>query len=219
MMKMEIVLPGKFIDEKKGRKISETVYEEDGKVYSKVIGIPKISETEINVIPLSGRYKPRIGDMVIGIIKEVELSGWIVEINSPYYAFLPISEAVEEFVDLTKTDISRFFDIEEKIFCKIKNVTKNKVVHVSMKDQLAKKLKNGILTKMTPFKVARLIGRGGSMINMIKELTKCEIYVGQNGLIWIVGENYAKVIEAINIIERESHFSGLTEKIKKMLSY
>jgi exosome complex component RRP4 len=86
-----------------------------------------------------------------------------------------------------------------------------------MKDVGCKKLYGGIIIKVTPTKVPRIIGRSGSMINLIKKKTKCEIYIGQNGVIWIKGEDKTKAIEAILTIEKESHTIGLTEKIEKML--
>lgn len=212
----EIVLPGSYLGERNGRKLINC-YSEGEKVYSKVLGILKVSEQEINVIPLAGKYIPKVGDRVIGIIDEVEVSGWWVDINSPYKAFLPIGEALEEFVDLKRVDLTRFYDIGNIIFCKITKVTKNKIVQVSMKDMIARKLFGGITVKITPFKVARVIGKGGSMIEMIKSKTKSEIYVGQNGVIWIKGGNKEKAIKAILTIEKEAHAVGLTEKISKML--
>jgi exosome complex component RRP4 len=128
-----------------------------------------------------------------------------------------LSEAVEEFVD-PRADLSRYYDIGDIIFCRVSRVTKNKITQVSMRDMLARKLYGGVTIQVTPTKIPRIIGRGGSMINIIKQKTKCEIFTGQNGVIWIRGENKAKAIEAILTIEKESHVPGLTEKIEKMLS-
>jgi exosome complex component RRP4 len=216
MTQREIVLPGTYIGERKGRKIVNC-YVEGEKVFSKVLGVLKISEEEIAVVPLAGKYFPRVGDRIIGRIEEIEVSGWWVDINSPYRAFLPLGEAVEEFVDVRRVDLSRFYDIDDIIFCKITKVTKNKIIQVSMKDMLARKLFGGITIKITPYKVARVIGKGGSMIELIKKKTGSEIYVGQNGVIWIKGGNKEKAIEAILTIEKEAHTVGLTEKIAKML--
>ena len=212
-----IVLPGEIIEERKGKRMNKYVYEEGGNIYSKVLGIPKISENEVGVIPLSGVYFPKVGDRVIGVISEVEVSGWFVDINSPYNAFLPLAEAVEEFVDIYRVDISRYFDIGDVIFCKISKVSKNKIVQVSMKHLGSRKLRGGIIINITPSKVPRVIGKGGSMINLLKKGTGCEIIVGQNGRIWIRGKNKSKVVEAILLIEKESHTYGLTEKIQKLL--
>lgn len=217
MKTREILLPGEIVDERKGRKLGTGVYLEDDKIFSKVLGIPRMDENEVSVIPLSGVYIPKTGDRIIGKIKEVGISGWTVDINSPYEAFLPLSEAVEEFVD-TRSDISKYFDVDDVILCKISRVTKNKIVQVSMNDMSARKLYDGVIIKVTPTKIPRIIGKEGSMVNLIKTKTNCIITTGQNGLVWIKGENKAKAIEAILKIEEESHTIGLTEKIEKMLA-
>jgi len=213
----EIVLPGELIDERKGRKIGKGTYLEEDKIFAKVLGVVRIGEDEVSVIPLSGVYLPTIGDKVVGVISDLAISGWMIDINSPYTAFLPLSEAVSEFVDTMKTDISRFYDIGDVIYCKVSKVTKDKTVQVSMRVIGSRKLFGGIIINITPSKIPRLIGKGGSMISLLKTKTGCEIIAGQNGAVWIRGLNKAKVIEAILTIEKESHTIGLTEKIEKML--
>jgi len=213
----EVVVPGEFIAEKAGRKVGKGAYYEAEKVFAEVLGIPRTDENEIFVIPLSGVYIPDIGDKVVGTITTVEISGWMVDVNSPYLAFLPLSEGVAEFVDTQRTDISRFFDVGDFIFCKISKSTKNKTIQVSMRAIGSRKLLSGITIKVTPSKIPRIIGKNGSMISLIKEKTGCDITAGQNGVVWIRGVDKAKAIEAILTIERESHTIGLTEKIEKML--
>ncbi|MBI2084775.1 MAG: KH domain-containing protein [Candidatus Aenigmarchaeota archaeon] len=217
MKAREVVLPGDMLDERKGRKLGNGVYEEDGKVFSKLLGIPRISENELAVIPMYGTYLPKMGDRVVAVIESVEISGWFVDINSAYTAFLPVSEGVEEFVDMQRSDLTRFFDVGDIIYCRLSRVTKQKTVQASMRDFESRKLRNGIIIKVTPTRVPRIIGKEGSMISMIKASTKCDIIVGQNGVIWIRGDTKDKAIEAIITIEKESHTMGLTEKIEKML--
>jgi exosome complex component RRP4 len=216
-MAREVVLPGELLEERKGRKIGRGVYAEADKVFAKVLGISRINENEIFVIPLSGIYLPTIDDRVVAVVSEVQISGWLVDINSPYPAFLPLAEGVDEFVDTSRTDISRFFDAGDVVFCTISKVTKSKTIQVSMRDMGSRKLYDGIIIKVNPSKIPRIIGKGGSMIALIKTKTECEIYTGQNGVIWIKGEDKAKAIEAILTIEKESHTIGLTEKIEKLL--
>jgi len=216
--KNEIVLPGELIGDRAGRKIGPGVFVEGEKVFAKVLGIPRVRENEISVISLAGVYIPKIGDNVVGTISSVEVSGWMVDINSPYIAFLPVSDGVRDFVDVAQTDISRFFDVGDPIFCTVSKVTKNKTIRVSMRYIGCRKLYGGVIIKVNPNKIPRIIGRGGSMIGMIKEKTNCEIYTGRNGIVWVKGDNKAKAIEVILTIENESHTVGLTEKIEKMLS-
>jgi exosome complex component RRP4 len=200
-----------------GRKIGSGVFEESGRIFAKVLGIPRIGRNEVSVIPLSGVYLPQVGDRVVGKITKVEISGWLVDINSPYIAFLPLGDAVKGHVDISKTDISKFYDINDLIFCKISKVAKDKTIRVTMIDMYAKKLVGGEIMKVSPVKVPRIIGRGGSMINLITSRTGCELIVGQNGVIWIRGKKKDKVTEVIRTIEKESHVYGLTSKVAKLL--
>ena len=64
-----------------------------------------------------------------------------------------------------------------------------------------------------------MIGKKGSMINMIKDKTNCKIVVGQNGLVWVKGDEDMEQLtkNIIHLIEAEAHTSGLTNKIKNKL--
>ena len=66
----------------------------------------------------------------------------------------------------------------------------------------------------------RLIGRKGSMINLIKTETNCRLIIGQNGLVWINAKDYETiqlVEKVIHKVEREAHTSGLTDRIKNLI--
>lgn len=211
-----IVIPGEMIEELKGRRTGAGVYIKDDKAYAEVVGVVRGGMYEISVIPMSAKYIPEFGDKVVGVVSSLEISGWMVDINSPYIGFLPVSEATEEFVD-SRTDISKFFDKGDVIFCRISRVTKGKAVQCSMRDMLARKLHGGTIIKVTPSKIPRIIGKGGSMVNLIKQATRTEIFTGQNGVVWIRGEKAGLAARAIKTIDTESHTSGLTEKVERML--
>jgi len=212
----EIVLPGEvLVDVKEGRPGHGT-FVEDGKIISKFLGILKKGEY-ISVVPLSGVYLPKRGDKIIGFITGIEKVGWVVDINSPWEAFLPLSEAVDEFIDFRKTDIIRYYDVGDIVYANILDVKRGNI-QLTMKEPMARKLKGGVTIRITPSKVPRLIGKEGSMINTIKEKTGTVIRVGQNGVVWISGEKVDKAIKAIKMIEEKSHIIGLTEEISKLLS-
>ena len=80
-----------------------------------------------------------------------------------------------------------------------------------------RKFRSGRILNMSPSKVPRLIGKEGSMINMIKDAAACRINVGQNGLVWFEGEKEDRVVGAIKLIEREASLDGLTDKVSSML--
>ncbi len=221
--KRRLVIPGEFMGEGRGsygtfeERQTDAKGIEVSKVYSKFVGLAEEREGMHFVIPLSGIYNPKRGDGVIGKIEEVIFTKWIVDINSPYEAAMAINEAVDEFVDLTKTDMTRYFDYGDLIFAEFSTVTKSKNVQLSMKNRKCRKLKGGRLIKVTPAKVPRIIGKAGSMVEMIKEITGTQIVVGQNGLVWVKGDNENIATEAILLIEQKSHAHGLTDFIKATL--
>ena len=58
------------------------------------------------------------------------------------------------------------------------------------------------------------------MINLLKKMTNCNIFVTQNGRIWIQGEDIEHerlLIDTIYKIENEAHTSGLTDRIKEFI--
>lgn len=209
-----LVLPG---DEIGHGTAGSGSYIDKGSVISKVVGLSDKKGDIHFVIPLSGVYNPRRGDGVIGIIIDIVASKWIVDINSPYTATISLSEAVNEFIDLTKNDLTRYYDFNDIIFAKVMSVSKTKSVSLTMKDKQCRKLYNGVLVKVTPTKVPRIIGRRGSMVEMIKKKTQCQIVVGQNGIVWIRGENRQVAVESIIKIDEYAHTVGLTNKIEEFL--
>jgi len=214
----DIVAPGDVLARGFEYLPSYGTYRKGEEIISKIVGMVKVKNSHmIRVIPLSGAYIPQEGDGVIGRIEEVNISSWVVDINSPYAAFLGIADAVDEFVDLSKTDITEYFDVEDVIYAKVSNVTKRKDIKLTMKERMCRKLEGGNIVRITPAKVPRLIGKGGSMIELIKKKTGTHIIVGQNGLVWLKGGDPALAARAVEMVDKYSHVDGLTDKINEML--
>ncbi|NJE42756.1 exosome complex RNA-binding protein Rrp4 [Thermococcus sp. GR6] len=217
----ELVVPGTLLAQgpfKSGR----GTFREGNRIYSTVVGLVEIRGDAIRVIPLEGPYIPEVGDNVIGKIVDVKFSNWTVDIGAPYQANLRIQDAVEERIDILKTDLRKIFDIGDIIYAKIKAYNEINQIDLTTKGMPFKggPLRGGQIVKITPSKVPRLIGKGGSMINLIKKLTGTRIIVGQNGWVWVSGkkEELEKLaIEAILKVDRESHTQGLTDRVKELL--
>lgn len=213
-----IVVPGEPLYEGEDLQAGTGTYAEDGQILSRFHGTVEYRDGgEVRVKPMRGRYIPQEGDSIIGKIEKVSYSNWIVDLNSPYDAVLPIGEAVEEYVDLSEDDIADWFDVNEMIVAKIQKVTKGKDVQLTMKDRRAKKIEGGMILRISPTKVPRVIGRKGTMVNMIKNKTDCTIVVGQNGRVWIKGEDEGLAAKAVRKVEREAREQGLTDKVEEWL--
>ncbi|MEM4336908.1 MAG: exosome complex RNA-binding protein Rrp4 [Candidatus Woesearchaeota archaeon] len=193
-------------------------YRDKEKIIASRLGIVNIDGKIIRIVPLTGKYNPKKGDTIIGKIEDVSYSGWRVSTNSAYPAMLSVKDATSEFI-ARGADLTQYFDVDDYIVAKITNVTSQKLIDLTMKGPGLRKLIGGRIIEVNTNKVPRIIGKQGSMVSMIKEATGCKIIVGQNGLLWILGEPKKEIIaiEAIRKIEEESHLSGLTERIKEFL--
>jgi exosome complex component RRP4 len=215
----EIVVPGDLLAEGIEFLPAGKAFREKEKIFASAMGLASVKGKVIKVIPLAGKYMPRRGDAIIGKVINISHSGWQLEINSPYAADLNIGEATQEYIDLAKTDMTRYYDIGDYAFLEVINISEGKFVKLTAKYRPYRKLKGGNIIEVSPTKIPRIIGKQGSMIKTLKDLSGCDIIVGQNGLVWIKGipEKEAIVAAAIKRIEKESHTSGLTDKIKGML--
>jgi len=212
----EFVLPGDKIVDSLEYLPGRNCFREGDGIYSKKIGLVSVEGRVLSVIPLNGVYMPARGDMVIGEITDVQSNGWVIDIKSPYEAYLPLS-GVRGFIDPGKMDMSKIYDVGDIIYGKISMVTASKSVHISMYDRICRKFSGGRVVLANPAKVPRIIGRNGSMIDLIKSRTDTRVVVGQNGVVWLEGEREAFVIEVMRFIEERSHMEGLTNEVEKML--
>lgn len=210
----DLVIPGQILADDEYYSGRGT-FKENGKVCSSLLGRVSLRNKKIRVIPLKSKYVPKKGDVVIGKIKDVRFSMWDVDINSPYSGILPAFEVFGR----EKKELNRTFDVGDVLFLRVVDVDEIKKAKLGLKGRGMGKFKGGIIVDIAPTKVPRLIGKKGSMINMIKDKTKCKIVVGQNGLVWVKGNDDMEQLtrEIIQLIEAEAHTSGLTNKIKNKL--
>ncbi|BAZ98732.1 exosome complex RNA-binding protein Rrp4 [Methanothermobacter sp. EMTCatA1] len=210
----DLVVPGQVLAENEyfpGR----GTFKEDNRICSSFVGLVSVRNKKINVIPLQSKYIPKRGDVVIGEITDIRFSMWGLDINSPYTGLLPASEVFGK----DKRELESVFDIGDVLLLRVVDVDEVKKVKLGLKGRGLGKFRDGILVYITPTKVPRLIGKRGSMINMVKEKTRCDIVVGQNGVVWIKGEpDMERIAEKVVLmIDREAHTSGLTDRVRELL--
>ena len=205
----DLVVPGEILAED-DYYAGRGTFQENGKVCSNLLGLVSLRNKKISVIPLKSKYLPKKGDVVIGKIDDVRFSMWGVDINSPYPGILPASEVFGR----DKKDLSRVFDIGDVLFLRIVDVDEVKKVKLGLKGRGMGKFKGGIIVDIAPTKVPRLIGKKGSMINMIKDKTGCKIVVGQNGLVWVKGKQDMEK-KTSTMLLRNLNFKTLEKKQKE----
>ena len=213
----KVVVPGEILATGPNFLPGENTRREDKNIIATKYGLLESDERLMRVIPLSGIYLPRRGNVVIGKVTDITFNGWLMDINSPYSSFLPIMEC-KGFIS-KKDDLSQIYNYGDMIVAGVIAV-KGKGVDLTTKEREFHKLEDGIIIAVNSNRVPRVIGKQGSMVHMIKEHTGCNIVVGQNGLIWIKGDTVEAELlakEAINLITNNSFMDGLTDKVKEFL--
>lgn len=214
----EIVVPGDVLAEGMEYLPATGTYRENNKIVASRLGLVNVDRRLIKIIPLSGRYLPKKNDVVIGRVIDITIGGWRLDINSAYSSMLSMKDATSDFIRKGE-DLTRWFNIGDYMVCKIVNVTSQNLVDITMRGPGLRKVKGGRIITVNCNKVPRIIGKGGSMVGLIKKATDCSIIVGQNGFVWISGapESEGLASETIEMIEDNSHVSGLTETVKLFL--
>jgi len=214
MSERKVVIPGEVIEKGNDFLPGEGTEKRGEEIVALRYGLAEESNRLVKVIPLSGVYNPRRGNVVIGKVEMLTFNGWVINIGTAENAFLSLTE-VPRFVN--KDGLDEIMDIGDMTVVKIVGINK-RGVDATIKSRGLGRIDEGIIVSVNPNKVPRIIGKEGSMINLIKDETKCNITVGQNGLIWISGDKiedelYAK--KAVLFVTERSFTSGLTEEITK----
>jgi len=218
--KNDIVVPGQLVAENDDYKIESGIYKEGDKYVSQYVGVFLERKGSLLVRPLNGGYIPKVGDTVIGIVSDALLTSWKVQVGGPYIGILLASNATERDFDPIRGDTRKIFAAGDAIKAEIMKFDRTRDPQLTTNKRGLGKLVGGRLVDVSPNFIKRIIGRKGSMVNLIKKYTNCEISVGYNGRIWISGstvEDELLALSAIRRVEEESHIEGLTKRIEDML--
>jgi len=215
----DVVIPGEALAEGMDFLPGDNTYRENEKIYSKVLGLVGVAGRVIRITPLSGPYVPRVGDKIIGRVIDITMTGWRVDTGTAYSAILNVKDATTRYIK-KEEDLSKIISVGDYLVVKIINVTSQNLIDLTMKEPGLFKTVGGRVISVNNQKVPRVIGKQGSMINLIKSRTNCDITIGQNGVIWIRGtpENELIAVRAIKLVEEKSHYGGLTERMEKFLT-
>ena len=207
-------MPGDLLGEANLR-TGENTYRNQGKVLASRVGLVEYDRGGVSVIALRSNYEPRLGENVVGCVVDVELGNWTVDIDAPSEAVLNVSDALGEPFR-PEMSLPRFFDRGNIILARIVSLARDGTPILSTLEPGLGKIHGGRLVRMTSSKIPRLIGKRGSMVNMILKETGCQIIIGQNGIIVVNcrdRDSEELVVSVLDKIENEAHTSGLTNRV------
>ena len=214
----DLVVPGDVLFEGRIR-TGDNTFQSKGNVCATRIGLVNYGRGMVSVIALEAGFNPLTGDLVIGQVKDIALGKWLVDIDSAVVANLNVPDAIDAPFN-PEIDMTRILDIGDTVIAKIVDMDRRRTPILSILGRDLGKVNDGFILRLTPSKIPRLIGKKGSMVNMILKETGCRMVIGQNGRILIHGrtrEQEEMAVSVIKKIEREAHISGLTNRVQEYL--
>ena len=210
-----LVLPGEEIPAQ-GFKPGPGTYRVGGRVYASVLGLLQRRPPVVRVVPLSGRYIPKAHDVVIGTVTDVQGTFWLLDIGAPRWAPLHMTGTPWK-MDFGET--GGYLRVGDSVVVEVETLESSGRIGVTMNGEGLGKLEGGAIVTISPAKVPRVIGKGGSMVSLITEATGTKMTVGQNGRVWVDGpeEGIRRARDCLAIIDEEGQRAGLTERIHDFL--
>ena len=154
----QLVTPGDLLAE--GDYIAgENTYKEGNRIYSQKLGLVDFDDKKVFVVPLRGRYIPKVGDIVVGQVTDVSLNGWSVDINSPYKAVLSVPDVTGKSFSPKLDSLTKILGVGEVVIGKITAFDRTRDPTLTIKGAGLGKVGDGLIVNLTPTKVPRLIGR------------------------------------------------------------
>ncbi len=195
-----MVVPGEIVTDER-KKLGAHVFIDNGKIVADCMGIVYEDSPVAQVVPLRGKYQPLEEDVVIGIVAQETFNGYLIDSGALANSFVSKEDVREKLVrgsviSARVTSVSEIGEIdlvEPRVYL------------------------GGDLIEVSPVKVPRIIGKQGSMLNVLKNGTGCNLVVGRNGRIWVKGGNTQLLRKAISYIESHSHESNLTQTLENLL--
>jgi exosome complex component RRP4 len=219
MNRRRYVIPGDVVTTGPFRP-EQNVILDGNKIISTMVGISEIYDDSAKVIPLAGKYTPKINDLVIGkVISHTSLS-WELDINSCYVGFLPAQDVFGRDFSAHADELTSKLKSGDLVAARIANFDRTRDPLVTISDRDLGKIDSGDLVEISPSKIPRLIGKKGSMIQIIELATDAAVTIGQNG--WIVvscdtPHGLLKAKKAIQMVDENAHVANLTDQVKEML--
>ncbi len=210
-----LVLPGDLIEDR-GLRPGFGTYREDGHLYASVMGILSPRPPFMRVVPLAGPYIPQRDDVVIGVVQLVGPTYWLLDIRGPHFTPLHMTGTPWK---IEYGECGEYLRPGESVIVRVEGVDAAKRVGVTMNGESLGKIEGGFIHEISPTKVPRVIGKGGSMIQMVQRATRTQLVVGQNGRVWIRGDDAGiqRVRSVLELIYMEGQRRGLTERVKGFL--
>ncbi|CAK7336485.1 unnamed protein product [Dovyalis caffra] len=190
--------------------------ERDGDVVATLCGVVERVNKLVYVRTLRARYKPEIGDIIVGRVVEVAQKRWKLEINFSQDAVLMLSSMnLPDGIQRRRTAVDelnmRTIFVENDVVCaEVRNFQNDGSLQLQARSQKYGKLEKGQLLTIPPY----LVKRQKHHFHHLEQYG-VDLILGCNGFVW-VGEHFEArdsiVEDQLNDTEQPSTKSNMTSK-------
>ncbi|KNZ61823.1 uncharacterized protein VP01_1351g2 [Puccinia sorghi] len=196
---------------------SESSHPSEGLIRSSLAGTVERINKLITVTPLSGRYRPEVGDLVIGRITEVQSKRWKVEAGARQHAVLMLGSVnlpggvQRRKLESDELQMRFFFQEGDLLVAEVQGFFGDGSMSLHTRSRKYGKLRNGMLLKVS----SQLILRLKSHFHILP--IGIDLIIGVNGWIWIAQQRAESVPdESLNEAfeaESDNMYSDVNEPI------
>ena len=213
------VMPGDVIT-REARRAGDNVVLEGDTLVSSAVGLVNMTDDTVSVMPLAGKYIPKPDDLIVGMVISHTSQAWELDINAPYVGFLLATDVFGRDFASHADELTSKLALGDLVAARVANFDRTRDPLITIDDRDLGKIDSGELVKMSPGKVASLIGKQGSMIQAIETATDAAITIGQNG--WVViscesPDGLLRAKRAVETIEQGAYSPGLMDRVKSVL--
>ncbi len=142
--KRKYVIPGDLVTSGPFRP-EQNVILEGNKIISTSIGISEIYDDSVRVIPLTGKYIPKIDDLVIGKVLSHTSLSWELDINSCYVGFLPAQDVFGRDFSAHADELTSKLKTGDLVAARIANFDRTRDPLITISDRDLGKVDSGAL--------------------------------------------------------------------------
>mmetsp|Transcript_5965 Transcript_5965/g.19383 ORF Transcript_5965/g.19383 Transcript_5965/m.19383 type:complete len:362 (+) Transcript_5965:165-1250(+) len=159
-------------------------YTSSGRLRASVAGCVERVDKVVTVRGVGGRYVGEVGDLVVGVVREVGHKSWKVDIGATRLATLTLSgvhlpnDAQRIRTRQDALAMRELFDVDDVLVAEVRAVKGDGTTHLQTRANRYGRLANGALVKVRASLVRRLPAHFATVKNV-------DVALGNNGFVWL----------------------------------
>ncbi|KAL5214447.1 hypothetical protein ABZP36_003599 [Zizania latifolia] len=189
--------------------------DQDGEVVATLCGVVERVNKLVYVRALRARYKPEVGDIIVGRVIEIAPKHWRLEINFSQDAVLMLSSMnLPDGIQRRRTAVDELnmrsiFEENDVICADVRGFQHDRSLHLQARSQKYGKLERGQLLIVPAY----LVKRRKQHFHHLKQYD-VDLILGCNGFVWVgehvvVGENTNKMEDKPSLSAEVENFTPL----------